>query len=121
MFWHETSMKAMNRMFRESFRMLKPGGLVLHVEQPQYKDPMDLFEQFQRDWDAYYNNEPFWSKMHEIDVLQLMEDVGFRRAHFIEANVKAKPDLAIFPPSEIGAHEDRGRAAAWYAFGAWKK
>lgn len=121
MFWHETSMKGMRRMFEESFRMLKKGGLVLHVEQPQYKDPMDLFEQFQRDWDAYYNNEPFWSKMHEVDVLQMMEDVGFERENFVEGNVKAKPDLSIFPPSETGAHEDRGRAAAWYAFGAWKR
>ena len=57
--------------------MLAPGGLILHIEQPQYSDEMPLFEQFMRDWDAFNNNEPFWTAMHAQDLKQVMEDAGF--------------------------------------------
>ena len=35
MFLHELSYASMRAIFRESYRVLKPGGIVLHVEQPQ--------------------------------------------------------------------------------------
>ena len=43
---------------------------MLHLEQPQYSDDMPLYEQFIRDWDAFNNNEPFWSAMHALDLKQ---------------------------------------------------
>ncbi len=121
MFWHETSGTAMRRIFEEIHRLLAPGGLTLHVEQPQYDERMPLVEQMLRDWDAYYNNEPFWSAMHGIDVRGLMEDAGFRPDRMFDGYVRAKvDDEARNPASPTGATEDHGRAAAWYAFGAWK-
>ncbi|MFW6413004.1 MAG: class I SAM-dependent methyltransferase, partial [Oceanicaulis sp.] len=78
MFLHETSKKAMERIFAETNRVLKPGGVVLHVEQPQYTGAMPLYEQCIRDWDAFYNNEPFWTTMHEIDLDDLMIKAGFK-------------------------------------------
>lgn len=121
MFWHETSGTAMRRIFAEIHRLLAPGGLTLHVEQPQYDERMPLVEQMLRDWDAYYNNEPFWSAMHGIDVKGLMEDVGFDPDRMFDGYVRAKvDDEARNPASPTGKTEDHGRAAAWYAFGAWK-
>ena len=64
MYLHELSGTALPRIIREGFRVLAPGGLMLHLEQPQYGPDMPLYEQFIRDWDAYNNNEPFWSAMH---------------------------------------------------------
>jgi SAM-dependent methyltransferase len=120
MFWHETSRRAMERVFAEIWRLLAPKGLTLHVEQPQYDDGMSLVEQALRDWDAFYNNEPFWSAMHGIDLFGLMEDAGFDPIDMFKGKVAAKADPALFPPSPTGAVEDHGRAAAWEAYGAWK-
>ena len=78
MFLHETSYTSMQEIFAETQRLLKPGGIVLHVEQPQYDKDMPLFEQAMRDWDAFYNNEPFWTKMHEIDLDGFMIKAGFK-------------------------------------------
>lgn len=120
MFLHELSSKAMPRILAESHRVLKPGGLILHIEQPQYSDEMPLFEQFMRDWDAFNNNEPFWSAMHGQDLKQVMADAGFAREDQFVAGVRAVVDPEIFPPSPDEGEEDYGRAAIWNAYGAWK-
>lgn len=120
MFLHETSNTGMARMMDEFYRILKPGGLLFHVEQPQYSDDMPVYEQFIRDWDAFNNNEPFWSKLHELDLEQLMVKAGFAADDQFMVPVKAVVDSSIFPVAETGEREDHGRAAAWHAFGAWK-
>ncbi len=73
MFLHELSGKALPQIIREGVRVLAPGGLMLHLEQPQYSDDMPLYEQFIRDWDAFNNNEPFWSAMHAMDLKKVIE------------------------------------------------
>lgn len=120
MFLHETSGKAMPKIIKEGHRVLADGGLMLHLEQPQYTPDMPLFEQFMRDWDAFNNNEPFWSAMHAADVHEIMEEAGFPRAAQFEAKVRAVVDESIFPPSPDGEGEDFGRAAIWHGYGAWK-
>ncbi len=120
MFLHELSAASLPRILREAYRVLKPGGLMLHVEQPQYGPDMPLFEQFMRDWDAFNNNEPFWSAMHGVNMEQAMEEAGFDRAEQFSVGVRAVVDPSIFPPSPDGASEDYGRAAIWNAYGAWK-
>jgi ubiquinone/menaquinone biosynthesis C-methylase UbiE len=120
MFLHELSYSSMRAIMRESFRLLRPGGIVLHVEQPQYSPSMPLFEQAMRDWDAFYNNEPFWSAMHEIDLDSYMVDAGFRREDLIHAAVTAVVDRTIFPDAAEDTGEDYGRKAAWHLIGARK-
>ena len=122
MFLHETSYKTMPMIFAETERLLKPGGIVLHVEQPQYSDDMPLFEQAMRDWDAFYNNEPFWTKMHEVDLDSWMENAGFSRDSLIHGGVAAVVDPEVFPVAEEDAEqEDYGRKAAWHVIGARKE
>ncbi len=118
MFWHETSARAMPRMLAEVQRMLAPGGLTAHLEQPQYHG-MDPYEQFIRDWDSYNNNEPFWGVMHEYDLPRMMAQAGFDPERYFETKVRGVVDRGIFPEAgEKG--EDFGRAALWTMFGAWK-
>ncbi len=120
MFWHETSAKALPRIMNEIHRLLAPGGLTVHLEQPQYHEGMDPFEQFMRDWDAYNNNEPFWSVMHSYDLGELMLQAGFSDDEYFETGIRAWVDASIFP--EAGHdEEDYGRSAQWTAFGAWKQ
>ncbi|RMB12234.1 class I SAM-dependent methyltransferase [Eilatimonas milleporae] len=120
MYLHETSNAGMARMMKEFYRVLAPGGLLLHVEQPQYTDDMPLYEQFIRDWDAFNNNEPFWSKVHELDLQECMADAGFSHNEMFVTGVRAVVDSDVFPAAKTGDLEDHGRAAAWHAFGAWK-
>lgn len=117
MFLHELSTVALANIFRETRRLLRPGGIVLHVEQPQYTPEMPLFEQAMRDWDAYYNNEPFWSRMHEMDLDQSMVDAGFDRDKLIHGAVTAVVDRDLFPDAAEDETEDYGRKAAWHVIG----
>lgn len=121
MFLHETSGQALPRIIHEGYRVLAEDGLMFHLEQPQYSDDMPLFEQFMRDWDAFNNNEPFWSAMHAVDLHEILEEAGFPRAVQFEAKVRAVVDETVFPPSVEGEAEDFGRAAVWHAYGAWKR
>ncbi|WP_446655330.1 methyltransferase domain-containing protein [Blastomonas sp.] len=120
MFLHETSGTALPRIIREGYRVLKPGGLMLHLEQPQYSDAMPLYEQFIRDWDAFNNNEPFWSAMHALDLKTIMQDAGFTPDEVFVTGVRAVVDTDIFPSAGEEKEEDHGRAAVWHAYGAWK-
>ena len=118
MFLHETSYRALRRIMAECRRLVAPGGLVIHIEQPQYDADMPLFEQAMRDWDAFNNNEPFWTKLHEIDLDQLMVDAGFKREELIRGGVAAAVDGSLFPDAASDAVEDYGRKAAWRIAGA---
>ncbi|MDT7935024.1 MAG: class I SAM-dependent methyltransferase [Sphingomonadaceae bacterium] len=120
MFLHELSGTALPRIIREGFRVLASGGLMFHLEQPQYSDAMPLYEQFIRDWDAFNNNEPFWSAMHALDLKAIMIDAGFRPEDLFVTGVRAVVDTSIFPQQAQDAAEDHGRAAVWNAYGAWK-
>lgn len=121
MFLHETSGRALPRIIAEGARVLAGGGLMFHLEQPQYTPEMPLFEQFMRDWDAFNNNEPFWSAMHATDVHDIMAAAGLPRDDQFEAKVRAVVDESVFPRSVEGDAEDFGRAAVWHAYGAWKR
>jgi ubiquinone/menaquinone biosynthesis C-methylase UbiE len=120
MFLHELSAKSLKKIISEAQRVLKPGGLLLHLEQPQYSADMPLYEQFIRDWDAFNNNEPFWSAMHEMDLKQVMVEAGLPLECQFVTGVQAVVDHTVFPKSSFGEGEDHGRAAAWHAYGAWK-
>jgi SAM-dependent methyltransferase len=73
---HETSGKAMPAIFRECHRLLKPGGYMIHADLPPF-DLMDEFTKFILDNETYFNNEPFWGAMREIDQVKLAKDSGF--------------------------------------------
>ena len=120
MFFHETGGKSIYRILREIHRVLKPGGLTLHIEQPEYTDDMSLYEKFIRDWDAYNNAEPYWSKMHDIAPPDLLADCGFDRAKYLHFGAKAINDLADPDGAAPEEPEDHGRSPVWNVFGSWK-
>lgn len=78
---HETSTAALPRIFAECLRVLRPGGVMVHLEVPvRYPDMDSLCEQMLRDWQTYYNDEPFWGRVCETDLVALARKTGFVRA-----------------------------------------
>jgi SAM-dependent methyltransferase len=73
---HETSGKAMPRIFHECFRLLAPGGYMIHADLPPF-NLMDPLVQFILDNETYYNNEPFWGAMRDMNQVALAEQAGF--------------------------------------------
>ncbi len=75
---HETSGKAMPKIFEECYRILKPGGLMIHADLPPFEN-MDAYQQFILDNETYYNNEPFWGAMRDLDQIDMSVKAGFKR------------------------------------------
>jgi len=73
---HETSTKALPNIIAESRRLLRPGGMMVHMDAGGFAD-MDLFRQLIFDNETYNNNEPFWSTFRELDIEKLAVDAGF--------------------------------------------
>lgn len=119
-FLHELSTRSLPNILAEAFRVLKPQGLTLHLEQPQYHAEMPVFEQFMRDWDAYNNNEPFWTAMHGIDMQAALVESGFKDKDLFDAAMRGVVDTKLFPESRDGEEEEYGRSAIWHAYGAWR-
>jgi SAM-dependent methyltransferase len=76
MFLHEIPQKAMRRIAGEIHRVLKPGGVMIHAEQPQYHG-QPAAEQFLREWDTRFNNEPYRCAFRDMDLVKLATDAGF--------------------------------------------
>ena len=74
---HETSKSALVRVLKESRRLLKPGGLMLHLEIPRGKNPM---EKFMHNWESYNNNETFSRYMTDLDLKAEAVKAGFETA-----------------------------------------
>jgi SAM-dependent methyltransferase len=75
---HETSGRALPAILQECHRLLKPGGYMIHADLPPF-DKMNEFMQFIMDNETYYNNEPFWGAMRELDLVALSAEAGFPR------------------------------------------
>lgn len=73
---HETSRRALPRIVKECKRLLRPGGLMLHMDGLDWAG-LDPYDAAIPDWDTYYNNEPFIGPMHDLDLNALAVDAGF--------------------------------------------
>jgi 2-polyprenyl-3-methyl-5-hydroxy-6-metoxy-1,4-benzoquinol methylase len=71
---HETSRSALPRIVAECRRLLRPGGLMLHLEVPRGSGP---FQQFMYNWEVWNNNETFAVHMTGLDLAALATGAGF--------------------------------------------
>jgi SAM-dependent methyltransferase len=74
---HETSAKALPAIIRESYRILKPGGLMIHMDVPQGHHISDPYTLFLYEWEHYNNNEYYMATERRTDVQAVMRDAGF--------------------------------------------
>ncbi len=71
---HETSRRAMPRIMAECQRLLRPGGVMLHLEIPRGDTPV---EQFFYNWEVFNNNETFAQFLTGVDLAPLAVVAGF--------------------------------------------
>lgn len=117
---HETSNKAIRNIMREAYRLLKPGGMVIHVETPPYSALTD-FDVFMLDWDTRNNNEPYWGASHEIDPAGIAEQTGFGADAAFDHMQPSAFDQAERHRTKVFQAGDFGGGGAWYLWGARKK
>ena len=96
---HETSHKALPRIFAECARLLRPGGLMLHLEIPRGNQP---FESFMMDWEAYNNNEPFSRQFRETDVTAIVAQAGFANARIDLAPINFEKSQRNYSNAFVG-------------------
>ncbi|MBB5708643.1 class I SAM-dependent methyltransferase [Sphingopyxis panaciterrulae] len=75
---HELQPGTIGAMMDECHRLLRPGGVVLHLEVPQRYAEMDLWGQVRGEIEARYNNEPNWKAATSADYVALLGQAGFR-------------------------------------------
>jgi ubiquinone/menaquinone biosynthesis C-methylase UbiE len=130
MFLHEISHKTRTRAFAEAYRVLRPGGLMLHMELPPNKE-MDPFDAFYLDWDSYYNEEPFYKGFRDEDPKALCQGAGFASEDYIQFVV---PSIGLYGSDAVSERARSGENASfddktgrladgvqWFGFGAWKR
>jgi ubiquinone/menaquinone biosynthesis C-methylase UbiE len=74
---HETSPEATAQIIKESRRLLRSGGVGIHLEVPLRHENGDDFDQFIRMWEQYYNAEPNIDGVMDGDFVGMMTDAGF--------------------------------------------
>ncbi len=112
---HEIPEAAIRNMLRECHRLLRPGGITVHVDLSLYQD-LDSFDESMLDWDTFYNNEPFWSVIRQMDPARLMADAGFSSDNVIQQLVSRVSNQS--PVFEEGRNS--GGRSNWFIFGARK-
>ncbi len=112
---HEMPEAAIRNMLRESHRLLRPGGITMHVDLSLYQD-LDSFDEAMLDWDTYYNNEPFWSVIRQMDPPSLMAEAGFSKDKVIQQLVSR---ISNQSPVFADGRNSGGRSN-WFIFGAQK-
>ncbi len=101
--FHETTRAQVRGILSECWRLLRPGGLVLHLDVPYQPGRMPLIKQVTNHWQVRHNGEPFWTGFAELDMKQEAIAAGF------------DPDLAFATYESAGSalyHFFGGRKAA---------
>ena len=109
---HETSAKALPKIIRECFRVLRPGGVMVHLEVPFRADEADTYALLRADFETRYNNEPFWMGAVSTDFAALATRAGF-------IDTAAGYQDAAFGPPKRGVTGGFGKAnqggyKSWY-------
>lgn len=109
--FHETSTAAVPNIMRECYRLLRPGGVVVHLEVPMRYEALDLWGHLIGDFETRYNNEPFWAGALKADLAGALKASGFKDVEtgFQTASIKATPGEGVFSDKNLGVFR------CWYA------
>jgi len=123
-FFHELSVEATKRVLAECRRLLRPGGMMVHMELPPASQ-VDAYYNFYLDWDNEHNNEPHYRDFRAQESVDLMTSAGFAESECFTTSIPdvGGADPAHFRKVALGeapppAH---GNYTSWCLFGATKR
>ncbi len=121
-FFHEVPVPVTRRIIQECYRLLAPGGIMVHMELPPEKSTT-AWDNFFWNWDTENNNEPAYTMFRSQDPMEIMARAGFVAENCFETTV---PNLGTFGEEnytkffageiEAPKHGQGG----WFVFGARK-
>jgi ubiquinone/menaquinone biosynthesis C-methylase UbiE len=131
MFLHELSKKTRAAALAEAYRVLRPGGLMLHMELPPNGE-MSAFDGFYLDWDSYYNEEPFYKGYRDESPPEVCASAGFATGDYFQFVVpsigiygeQAIADMVANDAAQAVGQATTGRLAEgvmWFGYGAFKR
>ncbi len=114
--FHETSKTGLSNILKEAYRILRPGGVMVHLEVPFRYDEAGLWGRMQADFEAQYNNEPFWRGATSADYEAALADLGCKDIllGYQDASSHAAPGGQGF------SKQSKGVFGSWYIFSARK-
>ncbi len=74
---HEFPQRTTERMMEESFRLLKSGGVAMHLDINIRFNEYDPWMKFHRGWDQTNNNEPYWRVYATNNPAEMLCATGF--------------------------------------------
>jgi SAM-dependent methyltransferase len=74
---HEIPGVARKRVFAESYRLLKPGGIMVHLESKLFLQPPTLAARYFRDTEVWANSEPYLASSKFDDFPNYALEAGF--------------------------------------------
>lgn len=108
--FHETSQAASMAIIEESRRLLRPGGLAVHLEVPLLHDNSDPWVELSGELEAQFNNEPNWRGALTADYRALFEAAGFKD---VQIGYQATSPAARGGPFRFGP-ESEGVFRSWF-------
>lgn len=94
---HETSHQALRNIYAECHRLLKPGGLVIHMD---IIGAEGAYGKYLTEWNAHYNNEPYMGSLQDEDFSAIYEAAGFQPVSYFMKQIpsvhlpKTMPEVA---------------------------
>ena len=77
---HETSHGAIPKIINEAYRLLRPGGWMMHLDvDPFHRQAIEPLYDFLKDWEIINNNENFSGALRNMNLQQIFEDAGFSK------------------------------------------
>ena len=122
-FLHELPVKSTKAIFAEARRLLRPGGIMIHMELPPNSE-VDPYYGFYLDWDTGpNNNEPFYADFRKQDMAALCKESGYGADKYVQLLVPnygtfGEDNFAAFCNGDMPAPK-HGNGASWFVFGSW--
>ena len=75
--FHETSRQAVTNIMTEMHRILRPGGVMVHMDAFEQDASGEPIQEFLETWEVFNNNEYFLKQLRLIDIIDELEICGF--------------------------------------------
>ena len=80
---HEIPCGSRKKVFAESYRLLKPGGIMIHLESNLFLSPPNMFARYFRDTEVWVNSEPYLGSSKFDDFSDYALSAGFEPENFV--------------------------------------